>query len=76
VPDLADCLLGFWKAGPELAEVHCLPRASGVAGAVLRQLPRGVVEVRGRDVADVLEPAYATLAGAAETRAFGSDRPT
>jgi hypothetical protein len=35
-----------------------------------------VVEVRGRDVADVLEPAYATLAGAAETRAFGSDRPT
>jgi uncharacterized Zn finger protein len=70
VPALADCMLGFWKAGPELAQVQCRPRASAVSGAVLRQLPRGVVEVRGRDVADVFEPAYATLAGAAEARAF------
>jgi uncharacterized Zn finger protein len=71
-PELADCLLGFWKAGPELAEVHCRPRASEMPGAVLRQLPTGMVEVRGGDVAAVLEPAYEVLAKGAEVRAFGA----
>jgi uncharacterized Zn finger protein len=73
VPTLADCVIGFWKAGPELAEVQCRPRASDMAGAVLRQLPRGVIEVRGQDVADLLDPAYASLVRGAEVRAFGND---
>jgi len=68
---LADCLLGFWKAGPELAGVHIRPEASEMPAAVLRHLPRGVLEVRGRDVAELLEPAYSELASAAERRAFG-----
>jgi len=70
-PPLAECLLGFWKAGPELAGVHIRPEASEMPGAVLRHLPRGVLEVRGRDVAELLEPAYSELALAAERRAFG-----
>jgi uncharacterized Zn finger protein len=73
VPALTDCVIGFWKAGSELADVHCRPRASDVAGAVLRQLARGVIEVRGRDVTDLLEPAYASLAHGAEARAFGGN---
>jgi uncharacterized Zn finger protein len=68
---LADCVLGFWKAGPELGEVHCRPRAAEVPGAVLRQLQRGTLEVRGRDVAELLEPAYGRMTQAGERRAFG-----
>jgi hypothetical protein len=37
---------------------------------VLGLLPRGVLVVRGREVADLLEAAYARLAAEGETRAF------
>jgi uncharacterized Zn finger protein len=70
-PPLSDSVADFWNAGPELAQVHCLPRATEVPGAVLRQLPRGVLMVRGRDVTDLLDTAYARLALDAEARAFG-----
>ncbi|MGH9092384.1 MAG: SWIM zinc finger family protein [Acidimicrobiales bacterium] len=70
-PPLADCLLGFWKAGPELAEIRIRPEAAELPAAVLRHLPRGVLEVRGRDVAEILEPAYADLAAHAAQRAVG-----
>jgi uncharacterized Zn finger protein len=71
-PLLADSVASFWVGGSELAGVHCLPRASEVPGAVLRQLPRGVLTVRGRDLGDLLEAAYAQLAIDAEARAFGA----
>jgi hypothetical protein len=43
---------------------------------VLRQLPRGVLEVRGRDVADLLDAAYVRVAVDAEARAFGVGLPS
>jgi uncharacterized Zn finger protein len=70
-PALRECVLGFWKAGPELASVQLRPVASLGAGAVLRQLPKGLVEVRGRDLGEVLVPAYEEMAAAAERRAVG-----
>jgi uncharacterized Zn finger protein len=73
-PPLADCVLGFFKAGPELASVRVRPQASTVPSAVLRQLPRDLIQVRGRDLGEVLEPAYDELATAAEHRALGSAR--
>jgi uncharacterized Zn finger protein len=66
----------FWQAGPELAEVHCLPRAAEVPGVVLRQLPKGVLTVRGREVADLLKNAYGRVATDAESRAFGVGTPS
>ena len=60
----------FWHVGPDLADIHCLPRATDVPGAVLGLLPRGVLLVRGREVADLLEAAYARLAAEGEARAF------
>jgi len=69
-PPLAEHLSDFWKAGPALADVHCLPRAAEVPEAVLRLLPRGTLVVRGRDVADLLEAAYFRLTSDAEARAF------
>jgi uncharacterized Zn finger protein len=73
---LADSLTTFWSGGAGLAEVHCLPRATEAPGAVLRLLPRGVLVVRGKEVADLLEPAYARVTADAEGRAFGSGSPS
>jgi uncharacterized Zn finger protein len=72
VRPLEECVLGFWKAGPELASVQVRPAASEAVGAVLRQVPHGLVEVRGRDLSEVLAPAYQELATAAERRALGA----
>lgn len=72
-PPLAECLLGFWKAGPALSEVRIRPEAGEMPGAVLRQVPRGVLEVRGRDVAELLEPVYEVVTAAAARRALGAD---
>jgi len=73
---LADSLATFWSGGAGLAEVHCLPRATEAPGAVLRLLPRGVLVVRGKEVADLLEPAYARVTADAEGRAFGGGPPS
>ena len=75
VAPLADSLATFWSADAGLAEVHSLPRATEAPGAVLRLLPRGVLVVRGKEVADLLEPAYARVTAAAEGRAFGDEAP-
>ncbi len=69
-PKLSGFVSSFWNSGPELVNVHCRPRATEVPGAVLRQLPRGVLVVRGRDVTDLLDTAYAKLVPDAEARAF------
>ena len=76
-PPLAEDIATFWHTGPDLADVHCLPRAAEVPGAVLRLLPWGVLVVQGREVADLLEAAYARLTTEAEARAFaGTPTPT
>lgn len=74
-PPLSACLLGFWKAGPELAEVRIRPQATEMAAVVLRQCPRGLVELAGRDLADVLEPAYGHLVAGAERRGLADGAP-
>jgi uncharacterized Zn finger protein len=72
-PPLFEDVSTFWQPGPDLADVHCLPRATEIPGAVLRLLPRGVLVARGREVADLLEAAYARLAVEGEARAFAGD---
>jgi uncharacterized Zn finger protein len=69
-PPLGEDVGAFWHGGSDLADVHCLPRTAEAPGAVLRLLPRGVLVVRGREVADLLEAAYARLTTDAEARAF------
>jgi uncharacterized Zn finger protein len=73
---LAESLATFWSGGAGLAEVHSLPRATEAPGAVLRLLPRGVLVVRGKEIADLLEPAYARVTADAEGRAFGGGAPS
>jgi uncharacterized Zn finger protein len=69
---LADEVGHFWNSGPEVADVHCLPRAAESPGAVLRLLPKGVLVVRGKEMADLLDKAYARLTVDAESRAFAA----
>lgn|GEM_PF-111205 len=73
VPTLEECLAQFWKAGPGLDEVRIRPAEAALPDAVLRNLPRGVLESRGRDVSELLAPAYAAVAKAASRRAVGAD---
>jgi uncharacterized Zn finger protein len=60
----------FWSSGPELRAFHVSPLAAGAPDALLRELGPAPVEVGGRNVTDLLAPAYATLAQAAERRAL------
>jgi uncharacterized Zn finger protein len=76
IPPLSGDAAAFWHAGSDLADVHCLPRTTEAPGAVLRLLPRGVLVIRGREVADLLEAAYARLTADAEDRAFAGAPPS
>ena len=67
---LPGVLDSFWSSGPELEALHVSPLASEAPEALLRQLGPAPVEARGRDLAELLAPAYATLAQAAERRAL------
>jgi uncharacterized Zn finger protein len=67
---LADQLDRFWRSGPALADLHVSPLASESPDALLRQLGPAPVEVAGQNLAEILMPAYATLAVAAERRAL------
>lgn len=69
-PPLVERLDSFWRSGPGLDELHVTPLASEAPDALLRQLGPAPVEVGGQDLVEMLAPAYATLAEAAERRAL------
>lgn len=69
---LSERLGDFWRCGPELAGFRVNPLAAEVPDALLRQLGPAPPEVRGRNVAELLAPAYTELAQHAERRALHS----
>jgi uncharacterized Zn finger protein len=69
-PSLDEELVGFWKAGPGLADLRLRPGAAADPAALVRSLPRGLVEVGGAEAADLLDPLYAAFAAAAAARAL------
>jgi uncharacterized Zn finger protein len=71
-PPLAECLDRFWSAG-DLDALRVRPRAAEVPDALLRQLDPPAVDVAGRDLAELLAPAYRILTVAAERRALAED---
>ncbi len=70
LPPLAEQLDSFWRSGPRLSELHVNPLASETPDALLRQLGPAPVETDGQDLAEMLAPAYTTLAEAAERQAL------
>jgi uncharacterized Zn finger protein len=71
-PPLEDCLDRFWEAGPELGSLRVRPAAAEAPEALLRQLDPPPITVRGRDLVELLEPAYREMAAGAERRALGA----
>lgn len=67
---LADQLDSFWSNGTALAELHVSPLAAEAPDSLLRRLGPAPVEVGGQNLIDVLAPAYALMAEAAEQRAL------
>jgi uncharacterized Zn finger protein len=63
-PPLEQCLDGFWSPGLSPARLRALATApnAGAPDLLLRMFPPPPVQVRGKDVADVLAPAYQQLA--------------
>ena len=63
-PPLAECLDGFWSAGLSPARLRALAAApsSATPDLLLRMFPPPPVQVRGKDLADVLGAAYERLA--------------
>jgi uncharacterized Zn finger protein len=63
-PPLAECLDGFWSSGLSPARLRALATApaSAAPDLLLRMFPPPPVQVRGKDLAEVLAPAYARLA--------------
>jgi uncharacterized Zn finger protein len=63
-PPLAECLETFWSPGLSPARLRALAAAPGSAAPdlLLRMFPPPAVEVRGKDLADVLASAYQRLA--------------
>jgi uncharacterized Zn finger protein len=63
-PPLAECLDGFWSPGLSPARLRALAAApsSAAPDLLLRMFPPPAVQVRGKDLADVLAPAYQQLA--------------
>jgi len=61
---LAECLETFWAPGLSPARLRALATASRSAAPdlLLRMFPPPPVQVRGKDLADVLAPAYQRLA--------------
>jgi uncharacterized Zn finger protein len=75
-PPLAECLDGFWSPGLSPARLRALAAAPGSAAPdlLLRMFPPPPAQVRGKDLADVLTPAYERLA-ADDDPAPGSGEP-
>jgi uncharacterized Zn finger protein len=67
---LSDLLACFWRAGPELTDLHVSPLAAEAPDALLRQLGPPPVEVGDENLVELLRRAYLQLAGAAERRAL------
>ena len=63
-PPLEECLDGFWSPGLSPARLRALATACDAAtpDLLLRMFPPPAMRVRGKDLADVLAPAYQQLA--------------
>ena len=64
VPSPAECLESFWSPGLSPARLRGLAAASGpaVPDLLLRMFPPPPIQVRGKDLAEILAPAYQHLA--------------
>ncbi len=71
-PTLEESLDHFWEVGKELSDLHVRPRAAGIPEGILRQLDPLALAIRGKEVTELLAPAYRIMSTEAERRALGA----
>jgi uncharacterized Zn finger protein len=67
---LAQCLDSFWECGADFSPLHIQPQAAATPDALLKQLGPAPIEVKGRNLAELLIPAYQAMTAGAERKAF------
>jgi uncharacterized Zn finger protein len=70
-PPLAESASDFWEMRADLSQLRIQPQAAAVADALLKQLGPAPVEIEGKNLAELLAPAYQAMTVRAERRAFG-----
>jgi uncharacterized Zn finger protein len=64
-------LENFWQMGGSLAELRVEPQAAQMPDAILRQFGPVSVEIFGKNLRELLTPAYQLITKAAERKALG-----
>jgi uncharacterized Zn finger protein len=67
---LAERIADFWKVAPNFFGLRIRPQMAEVPDGILRQLGPAQIEVKGRDIADLLAPAYQAMTEKAAVRAL------
>jgi len=72
VPPLEACVDSFWQAGPSLASFAPRPPVPEADKLVLKQLGASPFSIQGKNLAELLAPAYDVTSAEAQKKALGS----
>jgi uncharacterized Zn finger protein len=70
IAPLAECITNFWGIGDDLSGLRIRPQAAEVPYAILKQFGPAPIEIKGKNLAEVVVPAYETMTREAAAKAF------
>jgi uncharacterized Zn finger protein len=70
VAPLAESITNFWGIGDDFSELRIQPQAAEVPDAILKQLSPAPIRIKGKNLAEVIVPAYERMTKAAAAKAF------
>lgn len=70
VAPLAECINNFWSAGDDLSSLRIRPQAAEIPVAILKQFGPAPIEIQGKNLTEMLVPAYEMMTTSAAMRAF------
>lgn len=70
VAPLAECITNYWNAGDDLSDLRIRPQAAEIPDSILKQFGPAPIEIQGKNLSEMLVPAYEKMTTSAATRAF------
>ncbi len=67
---LAECITNYWNVGDDFSSLRIRPQAAEVPDSILKQLGPAPIEIQGKNLAEMLVPAYETMTTSAAMRAL------